>query len=322
MSKSNRVMIVDQLNMFFRAYIVDPSLSSNGQPIGGIKGCLKILQKLCKDIKPDKIVICWDGAGGSAKRRSINKGYKEGRKPLRLNRDIRTLSEEQERENKAWQQMRVIDYFNQLPVIQFMYTGVEADDVISYVKSSAEFDGWQKVIVSSDKDFYQLVDDETVIFRPTQKEVVTRVTLDEKFGIAPENFALARAIVGDPSDNLHGIKGAGLKTVAKRFPFLSENKSYNLNDLREYCVTQTEETNIKLYPNILDAADVVSRNYKMMQLYSPMLSIDAKKDISNVLSEADLSFNKTEFKTMMISDGFGEYNWNELYTTSKRLSLY
>ena len=322
MSDKKRVMIVDQLNMFFRAYIVDPSLSSNGQPIGGIKGCLKILQKLCRDVKPDKVIVCWDGAGGSAKRKLMNKGYKDGRRPLRLNRDIRTLSAEEERENKVWQQMRVIEYFNQLPLIQFMYSGVEADDVISYVKSSKEFEGWQKVIVSSDKDFFQLTDNETIILRPTQKEVVSHISLQEKFGISAENFALARAIVGDSSDNLSGVKGAGLKTVAKRYPFLSEQKSYTLDDIMQYSAEQAEETNIKLYENVVSAEDLITRNYKMMQLYAPMLDISSKKDIDDTLSNADLGFNKTEFKTMMISDGFGEYNWNELYSTSKRLSLY
>ena len=322
MSDKKRVMVVDQLNMFFRAYIVDPSLSSNGQPIGGIKGCLKILQKLCKDIKPDKIVICWDGPGGSARRKAMNKGYKSGRKPLRLNRDIRTLSEEQERENKAWQQLRVIEYFNQLPVIQLMYPGIEADDVISYVCSSKEYSGWQKVVVSSDKDFFQLVDNETIIYRPTQKEVVSCLSLKEKFNISPQNFALARAIVGDPSDNLDGIKGAGLKTVAKRFPLLSEDNSVTLDKLIEYSSEQAENTNIKIYQNVLTSSDLVSRNYKMMQLYAPMLDPGTKKNINSILERPDLSFNKTELKTMMIGDGFGEYNWNELYSTSKRLSIY
>ena len=73
-----RVMLVDGLNAFYRAYIVNPSLSSNGQPIGGLVGFLKILQKLCKQIKPDHIVIAWDGAGGSSRRRATNKNYKEG----------------------------------------------------------------------------------------------------------------------------------------------------------------------------------------------------------------------------------------------------
>ena len=147
-----RLMIVDALNMYFRAYIVDPSLSTNGQPLGGVKGFIKILQKLSRDLKPDLIAICWDGPGGSRKRRQIVKEYKEGRKPIRLNRET-DLSENEELENKIWQQTRLIEYLNQLPIPQFMFPEVEADDVIAYVANSYHFQGWQKIIVSSDKDF-------------------------------------------------------------------------------------------------------------------------------------------------------------------------
>ena len=59
--RMKRVMIIDALNMFLRAFIIDPSLSQHGQPIGGIKGSFKILQKLVRNIKPNEIVICWDG---------------------------------------------------------------------------------------------------------------------------------------------------------------------------------------------------------------------------------------------------------------------
>ena len=58
-----RVMIIDALNAYFRAYIVDPSMSTNGQPIGGVKGFLKILQKLVRENKPDMVVVVWDGPG-------------------------------------------------------------------------------------------------------------------------------------------------------------------------------------------------------------------------------------------------------------------
>ena len=60
-----RVLIVDALNAYLRAYIVDPSLSTNGQPIGGLKGFIKILQKLVRQTKPDAVVVCWDGPNGS-----------------------------------------------------------------------------------------------------------------------------------------------------------------------------------------------------------------------------------------------------------------
>ena len=73
MSKSKRVLIVDQLNLFFRNYIVNPSISNNGAPIGGLRGCLQSLQKVVRESKPDMVVICWDGHGGSKKRKTIKK---------------------------------------------------------------------------------------------------------------------------------------------------------------------------------------------------------------------------------------------------------
>lgn len=84
-----RAMIVDAHNQYLRAYISDPSTSYSGDHIGGICGFLKVLNKLSREIKPDQIIVVWDGAGGSQRRRSANKNYKSGRKPLRLNRGER-----------------------------------------------------------------------------------------------------------------------------------------------------------------------------------------------------------------------------------------
>ena len=153
-----RVMIIDALNAYLRAYIVDPSLSSNGQPIGGIKGFLKILQKLVRDMNPDQVVVVWDGPNGSRKRKTMDKNYKEGRKPIRLNRAFHNLTDDEELQNKMWQQGRIIQYLNNMPIIQSMIEEVEADDIIAYITQMKYYEGWQKIIVSNDKDFMQLCD--------------------------------------------------------------------------------------------------------------------------------------------------------------------
>ncbi len=151
-----RVLIIDGNNNYFRAYIVDPSVSTNGQPIGGITGFLKILQKLVRETNPNRIVICWDGKGGSSKRKLMNKNYKDGRKPIRLNRNIKNLSDNEDLENKIWQMTRLVEYINEMPVIQLLLDGVEADDIISAVASHQSVKDYNKIIVSSDKDFIQL----------------------------------------------------------------------------------------------------------------------------------------------------------------------
>ena len=97
-------MIIDGLNTYLRNYIVNPSLSTNGDPIGGLKGFLGSLQKLSRELKPDQIIVAWDGPGGSQRRKTVNKNYKEGRKPIRLNRSVKLLTEEENVKNKIWQQ--------------------------------------------------------------------------------------------------------------------------------------------------------------------------------------------------------------------------
>ena len=74
-----KVMIIDGLNMFLRSYIVVPSLDPRGNPSGGTYGFMKSLQKISGMFQPDEVIVCWDGEGGSQKRKQIDKNYKAGR---------------------------------------------------------------------------------------------------------------------------------------------------------------------------------------------------------------------------------------------------
>ena len=307
-----RVLIIDALNMYLRAYIVDPSISTNGQPIGGLKGSLKILQKLVRDTKPDHVVIAWDGPDGSRKRKTMDKNYKAGRKHIRLNRAFHNLSEDEEITNKVWQQSRLIEYLNEMPIIQTMLPQIEADDVISYITQMPYYKGWQKVVVSNDKDFFQLCDDETVLMRPVKKETLNKNRIIEQTGVHPTNMALARAIIGDTSDNLPGIKGVGFATVAKRLDFLSEEKTYTIEEVIEHC--EHADSKLRFFPNVIEGKGLIEHNYKMMQLYSPQMSFQSKKVVKEAIESFDFTFNKTEIIRMMRDDGFGELNLEDLKT--------
>ena len=321
MSSSKRVLIVDQLNLFFRNYIVNPSISTDGAPIGGLRGCIQSLQKVIRESKPDMVVICWDGAGGSKKRKLIKKDYKAGRKPIRLNRAIRNMSDDEETDNKFWQQSRLVDYYNQIPVIQFMFDATEADDIIAYVSKHKLLEDYDKIILSSDKDFFQLLDDKTVLYRPVQKEILNKNNIVDKFSIHPTNFAMARAMAGDKSDNIEGIPGVGLKTISRRFPFLREGKTKTFSDIITHCKKELEGGEIKAYRNILESEEILKRNYQMMQLYAPLLSIDEKNLVNATLQDPDQTFNKTELIKMMIKDGFGEINFVDLFRHFNKIAL-
>ena len=318
--KTKRLMVIDALNMFFRSYIVNPTISKEGYPIGGTAGFLKSLQKLCREIQPDEIVICWDGRGGSTKRKQKNKNYKEGRSPVRLNREVRMLDEEAEKDNKIWQMHRIFAYLNNFPVIQLVSEEVEADDIIAYVCKMPRYAEWNKVIVSSDKDFFQLLDETTILHRPIQKKYLNKNNILEEYGIHPTNFALARAMVGDKSDNLEGVPGIGLKTVSKRFPFFSEEKDVSIPELIEFC--ENQESKVKAFTAICENAQLIKENYDLMQLYSPSISVQTKSKIKWTLDEFECAFNKTDTNLMMLKDGLMEKNnWDEMFSFFRHLCL-
>ncbi len=96
--------------------------------------------------------------------------------------------------------------------------------------------------------------------------------------------------LGDKSDNIEGVGGLGLKTIAKRFPMLKEPQQVTIDDLFEHAKLKEQETNIKAYSKVLEKNDVIEENYKMMQLYAPILSIDAKKSIRETIERPRFVF--------------------------------
>ena len=92
--ENKRVLIIDGLNMYLRAYIVNPSMTSNGNPVGGVVGFIGMLNKLFREMKPTQVVICWDGPGGSQRRRELIKEYKSGRKQIKKNFQVDVMDEQ------------------------------------------------------------------------------------------------------------------------------------------------------------------------------------------------------------------------------------
>jgi 5'-3' exonuclease len=210
-----------------------------------------------------------------------------------------------------------MEYFNQMPIIQTCIPEVEADDVIAYVASLEYYKGWQKIIVSNDKDFMQLCDEETILMRPVKNEILTRKTIVEQVGIHPTNMALARAIVGDASDNLPGVKGAGLPTVSKRLDFLSEEKTYTIQEVINFC--SDSKSKLKIFERIVEQKGLIEHNYSMMQLYVPKISFQKKMFIKETVENFEGGFNQTEIIKMMVEDGFGELKWEDLKTGLNRI---
>lgn len=311
------VIIIDALNMFLRSYVISPHLDKKGWPVGGTIGFLKSLQKVARDFDADEIIIAWDGHEGSARRRSMNKDYKGGRKPVRFNRRMVDLPPEKEEANKGYQQIRLMEYLNEMPVIQLVADFTEADDIIALVINHPRYDGWKKTIISSDKDFFQLCRDDVQIYRPIQKKIVTKNSIIEDFKIHPNNFAIARAIEGDKSDNLPGIKGAGLKTIAKRFPYLIREDEYAVADIIKDCAMQSKK--LKIHENIQNNEKLIKDNYAIMQLQHPNIRPMNRELIKKSIVDFEPFFNKIKFSQMLLEDDALSLNFNDLQQVFRKI---
>jgi DNA polymerase-1 len=305
--------------MFLRSYVVNPTLAPSGEPIGGCIGFIKSLQKVCGMFKPDEIIIAWDGHSGSSKRKQMNKNYKAGRKPVRFNRRMVELNENQQVVNKAHQYIRLVEYLNETPTIQIVVDYVEADDIIAYACKHNKYRDWHKHIISSDRDFYQLIRDDTVLYRPIQKKLVDEQSLMEEHGIHPNNFALARAIAGDKSDNLPGIHRAGLKTIKNRFPFMGNEEIQTVETIAQAC--KDVDKKVKLHENILANLDLIQSNYDIMQLYKPVISGTTKHQINFAIEDFEPEWQKLNFQRFLMHDGQITLKLDTLFANFNKILL-
>tara|TARA_Y100001970_G_scaffold139975_1_gene172290 strand:+ start:2912 stop:3874 length:963 start_codon:yes stop_codon:yes gene_type:complete len=257
------LLIIDSLNLFTRHFIANPTISENGNHIGGIVGFLKAIQLLSERFSPSDIYVVWEG-GGSPRRRAIQSSYKDMRRPQRLNRFYSEDEIPDTFENRNWQIATIIKLLNKAAVRQFYVSDCEADDIIAYMCNDV-FSEKEKIIISSDKDLYQLIDKNTLQWSPGQKRIIDRNSVKQKFEIYPENFCLVRSFVGDPSDNLQGIKGAGFKSMVKRFPEINES-SLLIDDLIKLAEAKSQHSKLKLYSEIANNSEIPRNNWRLMNL--------------------------------------------------------
>ena len=203
---NDRVLIVDGQNTFIRSFAVNPAINEDGLHIGGMMGFLKSVRYTCDVLKPSRCIIVFDGKDGSKRRRKIYPEYKENRKvKQRLNRNVDWGTAPQDEEESMKQQMgRLIEYLEQLPLTLISVDGIEADDTIAYI-SQQLLPKSDIFIMSTDKDFLQLVDDTTIVWSPTKKKLYNKELVKDEYGIESKNLLLFRVLDGDTSDNISRV---------------------------------------------------------------------------------------------------------------------
>lgn len=256
------VLIIDGLNFFTRHFVVNPTMSGQGHHIGGTVGFLKGLRLLTEKLVPSRVVVVWEG-GGSPRRRAIYPDYKSGRRPQKLNRFYSDIPDTFE--NRDYQLALTIEALNYVPIHQLYVGDCEADDVIAYA-CRYMYKEDDIVVVSSDKDLYQLINERVTQFSPGQKKFITSDAVKEKFGVYPQNMSAVRCFTGDPSDGLSGVKGAGFKTMVKRFPSFSLKESVLIEDIIAEADEKSSTSKVKVYRNISEEKNIVRRNWKLMYL--------------------------------------------------------
>lgn len=300
MTYNSRVLLVDALNTFLRSYAAIPTLDDDGNHIGGMTGFLRSIGSVIRDFKPTRVVIVFDGKGGSQRRRKIYPEYKSNRKPpTRLNRQYDMTTEQQEVENMKYQLVSLIEMLECLPVTIFTMDNIEADDVIAYASELITSRGGQSIIYSTDKDFLQMVTENVKVYNPVKKKTFDINTVVESYGVHPNNFVFYRALMGDKSDNIGGIKGAGEKTLLKNIPeFASAIDSVDYRFIEQKFIDNKKKP--KLVENILNNKDIVNRNMQLMQLRDVDISTDSKMKIVHKLDTVKTGLKKMDLTKLMI----------------------
>ncbi len=310
MNDKELVLIVDALNLFTRHYVAHPAINSNGEHIGGVIGFLYGIVNLVEKYKPKKVVVVWEG-GGSSRRKKIFSEYKSHRKPQKLNRAYEDIPDTIENRNK--QIALLVALINFIPFIQMYVPDCEADDVIGYI-SKYKFRNSRKIIISSDKDFYQLLDSQTIIYSPTKKDLVTSKSVLERFNITSANFALAKSLCGDPSDNIDGVKGVGFKTLAKRFPKMSSKEDVTIDEIVKTSSEKIAEgSKIKAFKSIVESENLVRRNWKLIYLDTSCLSQEQISKIEYTIDTFTPNTNKIEMMRMLIKEGIQTLNVDRIF---------
>ena len=135
----------------------------------------------------------------------------------------------------------------------------------------------------------------------------------EEFGISPQNFAIARAMAGDKSDNLPGIGGAGLKTIMKRLPFLAEEEEHYIGEICDFC--EDADSKASFYGKVTENRELIEANYKVMNLVPPSISVQDAQKINYAIDNFVPELNATGLRKMSIQHGFGSFSWDYYFAS-------
>lgn len=305
------IIILDGFNNFLRHYFVNQEVNSKSQPIGGVIGFLKQIDYLVTAFSPSKVFVVWENGGPSPRRKKILSTYKANRAKAKEMKRIQSGKESLkdvlalDDQTRIQQLTMLAQILKATPVCQIFVPETECDDIIAYlVKNKLQHEKGKKIIVSNDKDFYQLLDiPEVLVFDPATKSLVDDKKVLEKFGIAPRNFCMAKVLAGDDSDNVPGVPGVGFKTVIKRFSgFEDSTKDVDIDSVLQEArqLSESSKKPLKVFTDVAQSEDILRRNWELMYLDSSSLSASQISKIDFITDTHEPKMDKLQLiKTIM-----------------------
>jgi len=202
----NRIVIIDGNSLMNRAYYAmqKPMITKDGLYTQGVYGFLNMLNKIESDYEPDHIAVCFDLKAPTFRHKEYAE-YKAGRKkmPPELAMELPVIKD-------------VLAAMN-IKIVEM--EGFEADDLIGTIAREAEEQGLSPLIITGDKDEFQLATDITqIIFTKrgvSQFELYDRARMIAEYGFTPTQFIDYKGLMGDASDNIPGVPGVGPKTAGR-----------------------------------------------------------------------------------------------------------
>ena len=299
------ILIIDGLNTFLRSFTMINHMNPDGHHIGGLTGFLKSVGYAIRMSDPTKVVIVFDGVGGSSARRNLFPAYKANRNTSRMTNYSIFSSKDEEQESINNQISRLIQYLQCLPVTVISIDGLEADDIIGYLanKFQAHEETARVTIMSADKDFLQLVSPKVHCYSPTKKKIYTPKDVLEEFGVSSNNFLNYKILMGDTSDNIPGITGLGPKKLIKLFPELVSDTKIELDEIISSSADKVDEN--KLYLAVVERRHQLLINHQLMSLDGSFLSPENKQLVKDAFNSS-YELNIPIFLQLYSNDKLGE----------------
>jgi len=297
---NNRVLIVDGLNLYLRAFAVNGALNDNGVPVGGLTGFLRSLAYAIREVNPTRVIVVYDGAGGSQRRRKIHPDYKANRKPgKRITRWDAFKNASEEKNAMKIQFSRLIEYLDFLPINVISIDRIEADDTIAYIAHTLLDE--EVTILSADQDFLQLVNERITVWSPTKKKFYTPRMVMDDYGIPAHNFLMYKVLMGDKSDNIEGVKGLGPKKLPKIVPDLLTQTTLDLDFILEHAGKGEEP----MHKKISESEIQLRLNEELMDLKNPPISGELKLQIARLIEAPINLLSRNDFIMMYSDDQLG-----------------